>query len=208
MAKNIVNAHFTKGKMFITRPIFQWSYGQILRLKDFDLPEYYEVHFSNDPEAGDALIIIGDAEGVAIPDEYLTTGNDVYAWLMYHTGTEDGETIFKIRIPVIRRAKPSDGEPTPEEKSVISQAIALLNAAIERLAELRKWVVTHFVQKDGDKVLSDNNYSDEDKAKVDSIIDVDIDIATDAEVDEMLDEVFHTKENGDETDTASDPESL
>lgn len=115
-----------------TRSLFQYDYGIKLKFVDVDLPPFYEVHFSNSPEIGTAKTSIGDENGVLIPDEYLRTGSYVYAWLFVHTGNDDGETVYKITIPVRKRPEPSDEQPTPQEQSVIEQAIAALNVAIER----------------------------------------------------------------------------
>lgn len=88
---NAVNAIVVPNGKSTTRPLYQWDYGQRLILLGYELPETYEVHFSN-TEDGTATIQIGDSTGVDIPDAYLTTGSDVWAWLYLHTGSADGET--------------------------------------------------------------------------------------------------------------------
>lgn len=111
-------------------PLYQFDYGQRLIIDGVDLPQTYEVHFSN-AEFGDSTTSLGDNTGVDIPDIYLTTGKDVYAWLYLHTGTEDGETVFKFVIPVRKRAMITDAQPTPVQQDVITQAIGALNVAVE-----------------------------------------------------------------------------
>lgn len=127
---NAVNAIVVPNGKSTTRPLYQWDYGQRLILLGYELPETYEVHFSN-TEDGTATIQIGDSSGVDIPDTYLTTGSDVWAWLYLHTGSADGETKATIRIPVRKRAQPTGGSPTPAQQDTITQAIALLNTAVE-----------------------------------------------------------------------------
>lgn len=128
---NITSAVFGAFRVATTAPLWQYDYGQILRFRGLDLPEAYEVHFSNS-ESGEAKTMIGGADGVSIPDEYLVSGLPIYAWVFLHTGSNDGETRYMVKIPVNKRPKPSDEEPTPEQQSAITEAIAALNAGIER----------------------------------------------------------------------------
>ena len=135
MNGNVVTASFQDGRITLTAPLWQYDYGQILRFTGVSLPETYEVHFSNTKDRGNAKTAIGNANGVFIPDEFLTTGGSVFAWVFLHTGEDDGETEYRARIPVNKRAMPSDEVPTPQERSVIIQAIAALNAAVESTSE-------------------------------------------------------------------------
>jgi len=89
------------------------------------------VHFSNE-EDGEAKTQIGTADGVRIPDEYLATGEPIYAYIFLHDGDDDGETVYKVKLPVRKRPAVSDEEPTPAEQSAISQAIELLNTAVDK----------------------------------------------------------------------------
>ena len=134
MATNIVNAVFGGSKETITRKIRQWDYGMLLVFSGLELPQAYEVHFSNTEFSGNAKTQIGDENGVIIPDEYLTTGEPVYAWLYLHTGADDGETVYSVKIPVVKRAMPTHEEPTPVQQSEIEQALAALNSAVEQTA--------------------------------------------------------------------------
>lgn len=118
------------GKAFL--PLFQYDYGQRLILEGIELPETYEVHFSN-TESGTSKTSIGDSTGVDIPDEYLTSGEPIYVWLFLHQGNDDGETEYKGIIQVYKRARPTDDPATPQQKSAISQAIALLNQTVENV---------------------------------------------------------------------------
>ena len=120
---NIVNAYVKPGTVCRTSSLYQYDYGQILKLSGIELPLSYEVHFSNSP-TGESKTQIGNDDGVNIPDEYLTSGQPIYAWLFLHTGQTDGETKLTIIIPVIQRAAITDEEPTPEQQSVITETIA------------------------------------------------------------------------------------
>lgn len=118
-----------RGRVAKTIPLYQYDYGQKLLITGVELPESYEVHFSNEMH-GDAVTSLGDSTGVLIPDTLLASGNPVYLWLYLHEDSTDGETEFQGVIPVIQRAKVTDQTPTPTEQSVITQAIAALNTAL------------------------------------------------------------------------------
>lgn len=126
---NILRAYCSGKTVIKTSPLYQYDYGQILKLEGVTLPTSYEVHFSNTPH-GNAVTMIGGVDGVEIPDISLTGGSNVYAWLYLHTGEDDGETEIAITIPVIRRAQPTNGTPTPVQQDAITQAIAALNTAV------------------------------------------------------------------------------
>ena len=48
---------------------------------------------------------------------------------------EDGETEYRILIPVQPRQRPGDEQPEPHQQSVIDEAIAALETAEEQMAE-------------------------------------------------------------------------
>lgn len=131
MTTNIVVAAFGADKLVRTRALYQWDYGQILQFSGLDLPSTYTVHFSNVGVGGTAKTMLGGADGVDIPDEYLTTGKPVYAWVYLHAGNADGETVYAVIIPVIARPQPVEEEPTPVQQGLIEQALTLLNAGVE-----------------------------------------------------------------------------
>ena len=132
---NTVKAIFGAMRTVQTRKLHQWDYGQVLQFVGPELPDTYTVHFANDPVKGEAKTQIGDATGVVIPDEYLTTGATVYAWVYLHTGADDGETVYTAVIPVIPRPRPTEDEPTPEQRGLIDSAIAALNSGVETVQD-------------------------------------------------------------------------
>lgn len=131
MSSNIVTAAFGASRSARTRALHQWDYGQILQFAGLDLPNAYTVHFSNAGVGGEAKTMIGNADGVDIPDEYLTTGQPVYAWVFLHAGEDDGETVYSVIIPVTARPRPTEDAPTPQQQGLIDQAIAALNAGVQ-----------------------------------------------------------------------------
>ena len=135
MANNIITAAFSSSTITYTKPAYQYDYGMILKFSGIELPQAYEVHFSNTEFCGESISQIGDETGVTIPDEMFLSGSPIYAWTFLHTGEDDGETVYKTVISINKRAQPSDIEPTPVQQDVITQAIAALNTAVEQTAQ-------------------------------------------------------------------------
>ena len=131
---NIITANLSHGKQYVTASRYMEDYGQVLKIEGMDLPSVYQVDFSNNLMRGNSKTNIGNADGVAIPDEYISTGRDVYAFL-YLTGDMWGRTIATIRIPNKTRPKRTSEIPTPTQQGIIDQAIAALNDAVERAEE-------------------------------------------------------------------------
>jgi hypothetical protein len=134
-ALNVTRAAFGGLREVTTAPLWQYDYGQILEITGLDLPQAFEVHFSNSRKSGETITQIGTDNQVTIPDMYLTSGADIYAFVFLHDGTDDGETEYVIKIPVRERPEPSDIEPTPVQQDVITEAIAALNDAVEQTGE-------------------------------------------------------------------------
>ena len=136
---NVITVNLNYGccrtEQYITdQKLYQYDYGQILKLTGIELPELYEVHFSNG-ERGTSTTGIGTADGVEIPDQYLLNAGKLYVWLYTHTGTDDGETELGFWIPIIPRAKPTHEEPTPVQQTEIERLIALAEYIIEHGAD-------------------------------------------------------------------------
>lgn len=123
-----------RGKAAKTIPLYQYDYGQKLLIDGVELPEYYEVHFSNQ-QYGESVTVLGDSTGVLIPDEMVATGENIYVWLFLHDTSNDGETEYFGVIPVIKRAQPTDITPTPEEQNIITEVIAALNNMEDDMSE-------------------------------------------------------------------------
>lgn len=134
MRDNVITAKAGERNYVKTDPVYQYDYGLRLVIDGVTLPEGYEVHFDN-INGKSAKTVIGTAEGVDVPDEYLRSGKDILAWLYCHTGENDGETVLAIHIPVIERSAISEQEITPIERDVIDQALAAMAEAVEQTEE-------------------------------------------------------------------------
>ena len=138
MNDNIIIADLTNRKSCIASPRYQYDYGQILEISGVDLPHSFEAHFSL-TDTGESITQVGMNNRVTVPDTMLMSGRPVNVWIFLHDGEEDGRTVYFIQIPVRRRAIITDEEPTPEQQSAITQAIAAMDAAVERCED----AVTH-----------------------------------------------------------------
>lgn len=129
---NIIHARFSLASTssIFASGLWQYDYGQILKFEGLELPTAYETHFANEGDAT-SVTMIGDENGVQIPDSLLLTGKPVIAWVYLHTGENDGETEYKVTMPVKLRATPSNEEPTPVQQDTITQTIAALNHAVD-----------------------------------------------------------------------------
>lgn len=130
----IIKGVINSGRYTVTAPIVKEDYGLYLQIEGVELPETYQVDFSNSENSGSSVTMIGNADGVLIPRQFISTGKDVFAFL-YHVGADFGRTVYKFRIPNKLRPDRTEETPTPEEQSVIDQAIAQLNAAVEKTAQ-------------------------------------------------------------------------
>ena len=111
--------------------LYKLDYGTKVQFVGMELPETYEVHFARNL-SDNALRMIGDSTGVEIPDELVQSSGLLYMWLYVHTGADDGWTKRVATCPIIERAGISEAEPTPVQQDVITQAIAALNAGVDR----------------------------------------------------------------------------
>lgn len=113
----------------------QWAYGQKLQFVGLDLPANYQVDFSNWEFCGDSIPRIGDADGVSVPTEVLTSGRNVYAFVWIQTAGA-GRRLYRATIRVKPGPMPDPGTPSPEEESALAQAIEALNTTAAAAQEV------------------------------------------------------------------------
>ena len=113
----------------ITEPLYQYDYGQILKIEGLELPFSFQAHFCS---LGDTQTItqVGTDNEVTIPDALLQKSLSILCYIYLHTGEDDGETEYKITIPVVARPKPSNATPTPVQQDEIDQLIIALNDGV------------------------------------------------------------------------------
>lgn len=126
--------------------LWQYDYGQTLRIQGVQLPSTVQVHFALQAIDGEATTEIGTSQNgiteVKIPDALLkqTTEIDIYdrptytmyAWV-YTTDGKFGKTEYRVIMPISKRAKPKDYDPEEEVVTkVFDQAVAKVNTAADR----------------------------------------------------------------------------
>ena len=124
-----------------TLGVWQYDYGQVLRITGPELPPAVEVQFSLDEKLGETLSRVGTTvDGVTevkIPDELLThiaTSNyRIYAYI-YLTDETSGNTKYEITIPVRVRSKPTSPAEDPEtDPDLFRETVVAVNASAERV---------------------------------------------------------------------------
>lgn len=129
VTSNITTVDMTGRRMAFSEPLYQYDYGQILKITGVELPVSYEVLFSLDGRP--TVTVLGDEDGVQIPDIYLMTASLITAYIFLHAGTDDGATELVINIPVKERPFATNEQPTEVQQDLITQTIAALDAGVE-----------------------------------------------------------------------------
>ena len=125
--------------------LWQWDYGQRLRIEGLKLPTAVEIHFALTEFAGDAIPRVGTTKDgvteVVIPDSLLENQAagatyEIYAWI-YLADKTSGETIKRISMQVKRRPKPEAFD-APEDAELFREAIEAVNASVDRAETARE----------------------------------------------------------------------
>ena len=123
-----------------TLGVWQYDYGQVLRITGPELPPAVEVQFSLDEKSGETLSRVGTTvDGVTevkIPDELLkhsaTSNYRIYAYI-YLTDETSGNTKYEIIIPVRVRSKPTSPAEDPEtDPDLFRETVVAVNASADR----------------------------------------------------------------------------
>lgn len=126
--------------------LWQWDYGQQLRIEGLHLPTAVEIHFALQETGGEAITRVGTTKDgvttVTIPDSMLE-GNratwtadkayNIYAWV-YLSDKSSGETIKRITMQVKSRPKPEAFD-APGDGEIFHEAIEAVNDAAKRAEE-------------------------------------------------------------------------
>ena len=133
--------------------LWQWDYGQVLRIQGLNLPKAVEIHFSLQESGGEAKKRVGFTKDgvtdVVIPESMLeneeaTDDYNAYAFV-YLTDETSGHTEYKICMPVKARPKPEDGE-------IFREAIKAVNDAAERAEESERQAGEYAEQTKADAI--------------------------------------------------------
>lgn len=139
--------------------LWQWDYGQTLRIQGVKLPAAVEIQFSTTERIGETVTRIGvTQEGVTevpVPDTLLEGGGTtqdytIYAFVYIENG-DSGKTEYRVSMKVRARPKP-EAHATPEEGELFRQAIVAVAESADRAESARK-----SAEKAADKAESAKN---------------------------------------------------
>lgn len=130
-------AYFDQNKTPHVYGIWQWDYGQILRIQGLTLPSAVEIDFSLNDTGGESTPRIGvtndGVTDVVIPDSMLEkdTTQDYCAYaFIYLTDDVSGQTEYKIILHVKARPKP-EGR-TSDDTTTMAAILKAVNEIAER----------------------------------------------------------------------------
>lgn len=141
----MVTAVFSESKFTTTCGLWQYDYGQTLRIQGLKLPRNVEIHFATQRTGGIALPRVGvtrdGVTDVVIPDSMLENGDatsdyPVYAFV-YLTDETSGQTEYMIRMQIKSRPKPEvfDGGENP---NIFHEAVQAVKKSADKAAESEK----------------------------------------------------------------------
>lgn len=137
--------------------LWQWDYGQVLRIQGLNLPKAVEIHFSLQESGGEAKKRVGFTKDgvtdVVIPESMLENEEAIddynaYAFV-YLTDDTSGQTEYKICMPVKARPKPEAFD-KPEDEEIFREAIKAVNDAADRAEESERQAAEHAEQTKAD----------------------------------------------------------
>lgn len=144
---NIIDIELTGRSTRRDQKLWQYDYGQILRISGKEFPKVAEVQFSLQQSGGHTLDRIGTNDNgvlsVQIPNELLlnkgeTNDYTIYAFV-YLSGDGSGNTKYMIQLPVESRPEPTDPSEDPAiDPSIFKDAINAVNASAERAETAEK----------------------------------------------------------------------
>lgn len=125
--------------------IWQYDYGQILRIQNLKLPPAVEIHFSLSERGGQAVTRVGttrdNVTDVVIPDSMLENADTaadykIYAFI-YLADQEIGQTEYKISMSVRSRPRPEQFE-KQEDGELFRKAISEVNKSADSALQSKK----------------------------------------------------------------------
>lgn len=144
---NIIDIELTGRSTRREQKLWQYDYGQVLRIAGKEFPKVTEVQFSLKQSGGHTLDRIGTSNNglltVQIPNELLqnkgaTSDYTIYAFV-YLSGDGYGNTKYMIQLPVESRPEPTDPSEDPSiDPSIFKDAVNAVNASAERAETAEK----------------------------------------------------------------------
>ena len=203
MENKIVTAIFKDSTHTKVSDVWQYDYGQILRIQGLDLPTAVEVDFAV-AGASESIARIGTTKDgvtdVVIPDSLIETGKNLVAYI-YLRDSASGNTEYQIDMLVTKRAKP-EAYDRPEDKELFGQAIEAVNTAADRAEKARQTA-----QEAATKTGQDAEQTEQDRVEVAKMVETVTDISEQVKKVEDLSnkaQAAATKTEADAQQTAED----
>lgn len=203
MENKIVTAIFKDSTHTKVSDVWQYDYGQILRIQGLDLPTAVEVDFAV-AGASESIARIGTTKDgvtdVVIPDSLIETGKNLVAYI-YLRDSASGNTEYQIDMLVTKRAKP-EAYDRPEDKELFGQAIEAVNTAADRAEKARQTA-----QEAAQKAGLDAEQTAQDRVEVAKMVETVTDISEQVKKVEDLSnkaQAAATKTEADAQQTAED----
>ena len=132
------------GNISLNKDLWQYDYGQVLRIQGLRLPSAVEIHFALHEHGGESIPRIGITKDsitdVVIPDSVLENSDvshDYYIYaFVYLTDDTSGQTEYQIAINVKSRPKP---EGYNSEDSTMSAILKAVNSIADGKADGLKY---------------------------------------------------------------------
>lgn len=143
----------------IKRGLWQYDFGQVLRIQGGNLKSAVEIHFSLQETGGEAVTRIGTTKDgvtdVVIPDTMLINDDiddkyNIYVFI-YIADRESGETEKKFALEVKSRPKLEAFDAT-EDKKLFEEAIKAVNESAERAETAEQKAAQHAEQTKADAI--------------------------------------------------------
>lgn len=128
----------------IQETLYQYDYGQKLKIQGLQLPKLIEIQFSLSEQGGETITRIGITENTAtyvtIPDVLLENNNteqnyNIFAFV-YVTEKQSGKTEYKIPIRVKARPRPEKFK--SEEEKYFDETVQKVSEILENTENIAK----------------------------------------------------------------------
>ncbi|GAA6286145.1 hypothetical protein F190043G2_28160 [Blautia caecimuris] len=125
--------------------LWQYDYGQVLRIQGLHLPSMVEIHFSLQETGGTSVMRVGVTKDgvtdVIIPDSMLendgaTSDYDIFAFV-YLTDATSGQTEYKIKLRVKSRPEP-EVPGGGEDPDIFHEAVQAVRKSADQASESEK----------------------------------------------------------------------
>lgn len=159
-------------KKVLQGKLWQYNYGQVLRIQGGNLQKAQEIQFALEETGGDSLTRIGITQDgvtdVVIPDTMLENNDSevdypVYVFI-YNRDETSGETVDKFVLNVLSRSKPEHTGGS-DDGDAFGKVIEEVNSAAERAEKSEQQAAEH-----AEQTKSDAQQTTQDRQEVEKLV--------------------------------------